>query len=156
MGEEGRIQGVWLKRLRVVPDERGWLMEVLRRDDEGFLRFGQAYVTTTYPGVVKGWHMHRKQSDFIACIGGMLKLVLYDPREGSPTKGKVEEYFLGIHNPLLVRVPENVYHGWKCVGPEAAVVLNVPTEPYDHASPDEVRLDPHTGGIPYDWTRKDR
>ena len=75
------IDGVWVKDLRFIPDERGRLMEILRRDDEGFERFGQVYLSTTYPGVVKGWHLHKVQDDFFACVRGMVKLVIYDARE---------------------------------------------------------------------------
>jgi dTDP-4-dehydrorhamnose 3,5-epimerase len=150
-----RIEGVQVKPLKVVPDERGWLMEVLRSDDEGlFTRFGQVYVSATYPGVVKAWHYHTKQTDNFACMAGMIKLVLVDTREGSPTRDMVNEFFLGVHNPMLVQVPKLVYHGWKCIGLEPSLVINVPDEPYDRAHPDERRLDPH-GTLPYDWARQD-
>jgi dTDP-4-dehydrorhamnose 3,5-epimerase len=149
------IQGVSTKTLRVVPDERGWLMEILRADDaQMFEKFGQVYVSATYPGVVKAWHYHTRQVDFFACVAGMVKLVMVDTREESPTRGAVNELFIGEHNPTLVRVPNLVYHGWKCVGTGVALVVNVPTEPYRHGDPDEYRLEPH-GTLPYDWNRKD-
>jgi dTDP-4-dehydrorhamnose 3,5-epimerase len=148
------IQGVNTRALRVVPDERGWLMEILRADDELFQKFGQVYVSATYPGVVKAWHYHKVQVDHFACVTGMVKLVLIDTREGSPTRGAVNEFFIGIQNPMLVQVPNLVYHGWKCISDEPSLVVNVPTEPYRHKDPDEYRLDPH-GTLPYDWTRKD-
>jgi dTDP-4-dehydrorhamnose 3,5-epimerase len=152
---ESRIAGVKTKALRVIPDERGWLMEILRADDtEFFTRFGQVYTSATYPGVVKAWHYHRRQVDNFACIAGMIKLVLVDTRPGSPTNGAINEFFIGTNGPLLVQVPNLVYHGWKCISPEVALVINVPTEPYDYADPDEHRLDPHAT-LPYDWTRKD-
>ena len=150
-----RIDGVKVKSLRTIPDERGWLMEILRADEsEFFAKFGQAYASATYPGVVKAWHYHRKQTDNFACLAGMIKLVLVDTREGSPTKGAVNEYFLGTEQRILVQIPPLVYHGWKCISTEMSVVLNLPTEPYHYAEPDEYRLDPH-GTLPYDWTRKD-
>ena len=90
------IDGVEVKELRVIPDERGSLMEILRKDDEIFQQFGQVYMTTTYPNVVKAWHYHKIQTDNVTVVKGMLKLVLYDPREGSPTKGEINEFFL-IH-----------------------------------------------------------
>jgi dTDP-4-dehydrorhamnose 3,5-epimerase len=149
------IDGVRTKRLRVMPDERGWLMEILRVDEaELFTRFGQVYVSATYPGVVKAWHYHRHQVDNFACVAGMVKLVLVDTREGSPTEGAVNEFFLGTHNPTLVQVPNLVYHGWKCIGSEVSLVVNVPNEPYRYADPDEFRLAPH-GTLAYDWVRKD-
>lgn len=150
------IDGVQTKTLRVIPDERGRLMEVLRCDDPLFRRFGQAYITTAYPGVVKAWHFHKKQHDNLAVVKGMLKLVLYDDRPGSPTRGQLQEFFIGDYNPLLVQVPPGVYHGFKNIGAEEALVLNCATEPYNRAEPDEYRLDPHTTKIPYDWARKDK
>lgn len=150
------IHGVRTKRLRVIPDERGRLMEMLRSDDDLFVRFGQTYVSVTYPGVVKAWHYHREQIDHFVCVHGMIKLALYDPREDSPTRGLVNEMYIGVHNPVLVQIPNGVYHGWMCVSEEESIVVNVPTELYDYDDPDEVRVDPHDNDIPYDWARKDR
>ncbi|HBL23299.1 MAG TPA: dTDP-4-dehydrorhamnose 3,5-epimerase [Deltaproteobacteria bacterium] len=149
------IDGVAAKTLNVIPDERGRLMEILRSDDDIFTQFGQVYMTTTYPGVVKAWHYHKKQEDFIACIKGMIKLVLYDDREGSPTRGQIDEFYVGDHRPRLVRVPRMVYHGWKCISPDEALIINAPTMVYNYREPDEFRIDPHINDIPYDWERKD-
>jgi dTDP-4-dehydrorhamnose 3,5-epimerase len=154
-GSRRLIEGVKSKTLRVIPDDRGWLMEILRADDpELFTRFGQVYVSATYPGVVKAWHYHERQVDNFACITGMVKLVLIDTRPGSPTEGTVNEFWIGAQNPMVVQVPNLVYHGWKNIGQEVALVLNVPTEPYRYGDPDEYRIEPH-GTLPYDWTRKD-
>jgi dTDP-4-dehydrorhamnose 3,5-epimerase len=145
------IDGAWVKSLAVIPDERGRLMEILRADDDGFVRFGQVYISTTYPGVVKAWHLHKVQDDNFACVKGMVKLVLYDARDDSPTKGTLTEYFIGDHNPKLIRVPAGVYHGWKCVSEEESIVVNIPTEPYNRESPDEYRAAWNTPDIPYSW-----
>jgi dTDP-4-dehydrorhamnose 3,5-epimerase len=149
------ILGVRTKPLKVVPDERGRLMEMLRADDELFLKFGQVYLTAAYPGVVKAWHYHEKQTDHFVCVRGMMKVVLYDDREGSPTRGMLNEFFVGDHNPLLIQIPPLVFHGFKCVSETEALVVNIPTEVYDHARPDEFRLDADDPRIPYDWARKD-
>ena len=149
------INGVRTKSLKVIPDERGRVMEILRADDNLFLKFGQVYITTTYPGAVKAWHYHKVQTDHIVAAQGMIKLVLYDPREDSPTKGEMNEFFIGIHHPLLVQVPPGIYHGWKCISEEEAIIINIPSEAYDHQTPDEYRLPPHGRDIPYDWKRKD-
>ena len=155
MKADRRIDGVQVKPLRVVPDERGWLMEILRADDRAlFTKFGQVYASATYPGVVKAWHFHARQTDNFACVAGMIKLVLVDTRDGSPTRDTVNEFFLGVHNPVLVQVPKLVYHGWKCISAEPSLVINVPDEPYDRDNPDERRLAPH-GTLPYDWARQD-
>jgi dTDP-4-dehydrorhamnose 3,5-epimerase len=149
------IEGVKIKKLKVIPDERGRVMEILRRDDGLFQNFGQVYMTTTYPGVVKAWHKHKKQADNIACVSGMIKMALYDGRPGSPTFKEINEFYLGVHNASLIQVPAGVYHGWMCVSQEEAIIINVPTEMYDYKQPDEQRLDPHRNDIPYDWERKD-
>jgi dTDP-4-dehydrorhamnose 3,5-epimerase len=149
------IDGVKMKPLRLVADERGWLMELLRVDEADlFTSFGQVYVSATYPGVVKGWHYHRRQVDNFACVAGMVKLVLIDTRVGSPTEGTVNEFVIGVLNPMLIQVPNLVYHGWKCISVEPSLVVNVPNEPYHRDAPDEYRLEPH-GTLPYDWSRKD-
>jgi len=148
------IDGMKIKKLKVIPDERGRLMEILRGDEEMFQKFGQVYMTTTYPGVIKAWHYHKIQTDNIAVVKGMLKVALYDPREGSPTRGEVDEFFIGEHNPLLIQVPPQVYHGWKCISEQEAIVINCPTEPYNYKNPDEYRLPFDTDQIPYDWTIK--
>jgi dTDP-4-dehydrorhamnose 3,5-epimerase len=149
------IDGVKVKKLRVIPDERGRLMEILRSDDELFEKFGQVYMTSAYPGVVKAWHYHKVQADNIAVVKGMMKLVLYDARNGSPTKGEVNEFFIGESNPLLVHVPKDVCHGFKCISKKESIAINCPTELYNYDEPDEYRIDPHDNDIPYDWARKD-
>lgn len=145
------IDGVGTKILKMVPDERGWLMEILRCDDEIFKSFGQVYVTTAYPGVVKAWHYHRKQTDNFTCIKGMMKVALYDGRNGSRTYGEVNEFFVGERNPLLISVPPLIYHGFKAIGDETAYFINIPTRAYDYEEPDEYRLPPDTDMIPYNW-----
>ena len=150
------ISGVKVKRLRLIPDERGRLMEILRNDDEEFfLEFGQVYVTTAYPGVTKAWHYHKHQTDTFAVVSGMMKVVLYDGREGSVTFGEINEFFMGEQNPLLIQVPKGVYHGFKCISEKESIVVNIPDKVYNYAAPDEYRVAPHGSEIPYDWSRKD-
>lgn len=146
------IEGTMVKRLKVIPDERGHLMEILRSDDPEFRRFGQAYITTVFPGVVKAWHCHRLQFDNLACIKGQVKLALYDGRAGSPSYGNIQTLYMGEHQSLLVHVPPGVYHGFKGIGAEEAIVFNCPTEPYNTIEPDELRLPPDDPGIGYDWS----
>ena len=145
------IQDVSLKKLRVIPDERGRLMEIMRRDEPEFKEFGQVYMTTNYPGVVKAWHYHKRQWDNVVCVKGMIKLVLYDFREGSSTKSELNEFFIGEYNPALIVIPPGVYHGWKCVSETESLVINIPSEPYDPECPDEFRLPYDTEEIPYNW-----
>ena len=149
------IKDVVVKKLRPIPDERGRLMEILRSDDDIFQKFGQAYVTVGYPGVVKGWHYHKKQDDYFCALSGMLKVVLYDPREDSPTKGEINEFFMGVHNPILLKIPRFVYHGFKAIGTTEGMILNIPTEAYNHDEPDEYRVHPFDNDIPYEWDVKE-
>ena len=148
------IEGVGIKRLKVIPDERGHVMEILRSDDEFFEKFGQVYLTTTLPGVVKAWHLHKIQDDNVACVKGMIKLALCDLREDSPTHGEVMEIFMGEHKPILVHIPKEVYHGWKCVSENEAYIINCPTELFNYQKPDEHRLPYDADKIPYDWKIK--
>ncbi len=149
------IAGVKTKKLKVIPDERGRLMEMLRADDDLFIRFGQVYMTSAYPGVVKAWHYHKKQVDNFVVVRGMMKVVLYDGRKNSSTFREINEFFMGEQNPILLQIPAYVYHGFKCIGEREAIVINCPTEVYSYQEPDEYRLPPHGGEIPYDWARKD-
>ena len=95
------MEGVAVKQLKTVPDKRGWLMELLRSDWKCFQNFEQTYVTSVYPQVVKAWHMHKKQTDNMSCIKGMVKLVLNDDREASNTKNRIDALFIGERNPAL-------------------------------------------------------
>ncbi len=149
------IDGIEIKELKVWPDERGRLMEILRSDDKEFKKFGQIYMSTTMPGVVKGWHFHDIQWDHICCITGTIKIAAYDERKDSKTKGEINEFYAGIHSPKLIMMPPGVWHGWKCVSTEEAMVVNIVSEVYNKNKPDEHRIDPHNNHIPYNWERKD-
>ena len=143
MSGSTRIRGVQVKPLKVVADEPDWLMEILRSDDsELFSRFGQVYGSATYPGLVKARHYHEKQTDNVACIAGMIKLGLVDMREDSPNRNVVNEFFLGMHSPLIVQEPNRVYHGLKCPSVEPSLVIDVPDEPYNRSEPDRASARP--------------
>lgn len=146
------IAGVQVKQLKLIPDERGFLMEMLRSDWPEFERFGQAYVTACYPGVIKAWHYHKKQTDHFVCISGMAKVVLYDDRSGSPTRGYINEFHIGRLNPMLVKIPHLIYHGFTAEGTQEALIVNMPTELYNYKEPDEHRLPYDDSAIPYDWS----
>src|SRR5262245_29223337 len=149
------IDGVIVHALRQIPDDRGTVMHMLRATDPHFSGFGEVYFSTIYPGVVKGWHLHRRMTINYAVPKGRIKLVLYDDREGSRTKGTLEELYLGEGNYVLVQVPPLVWNGFKGVGVEVAIVANCASIVHD---PDEiVRLDPMNNDlIPYDWSLKHR
>ena len=152
--KEKIIEGVKIKELKFIPDERGRLIEILRKDDLIFESFGQVYVTTAYPNVVKAWHLHKKQDDFISCIKGMIKFVLFDQRKKSKTNGIINEFFIGEYNPMLIKIPANVWHGFKCISNEEAIVINIPTRAYNKNNPDEFRMPYNSKKIGYDWELK--
>lgn len=149
------IEGVEIKKLMSIPDERGRILHMLRKDDEIFEKFGEIYFSMCYPGIVKGWHYHKKQTDNISVIKGMMKIVLYDMRENSKTKGEIQEFFVGEQNHILIKIPPGVVHGFKAIGIEPAIAANCATEPYNHDKPDEFRIDPYDKSIPYDWRLKE-
>lgn len=148
------IDGVIIKDLKVIPDERGLLMEMWRSDDPDFERFGQCYVTMVYPGVVKAWHYHRKQTDHFVCVGGMAKVVLHDDREGSPTRGETNEFVIGWQRQRMIVIPKGVYHGFTALGTEPAFIINIPDEVYVYDEPDEFRRPFDDPAIGYDWSVK--
>ena len=119
-----RIDGVLVTPLARIADERGTILHMLRADDPHFLGFGEIYFSTVYPGVIKGWHIHREMTLNYACIHGRIKLVLFDDREGSPTKGELMEIFLGPDNHSLVQIPPGIWNGFKGLGSEMAIVAN--------------------------------
>jgi dTDP-4-dehydrorhamnose 3,5-epimerase len=136
--------------LRRIPDERGAVFHMLREDDVAFERFGEIYFSLVYPGVIKGWHLHHRMTLNYAVPTGMVKLVCYDDREGSPTRGVVQELHVGELNYVLITIPPLIWNGFKGVGPGPAVVANCATIAHD---PTEIeRIDPLSGQIPYDWS----
>ncbi|MFH1338462.1 MAG: dTDP-4-dehydrorhamnose 3,5-epimerase family protein [Candidatus Omnitrophota bacterium] len=148
------IEGVRVKVLKVIPDNRGRLMEILRCDDEMFEEFGQVYMTTAYPGIIKAWHYHKLQSDNISCVSGKILFALYDDRNGSPTYGEINDFIISPEEPKLIHIPKEVYHGFKNIGDTEAIVINTVTEPYNHKNPDEYRVDAFDEKIGYKWDKK--
>jgi dTDP-4-dehydrorhamnose 3,5-epimerase len=143
------IEGVRIVPRARIPDERGTVLHMLKATDPEFLGFGEIYFSTVYPGIVKGWHRHAEMTLNYACIHGRIKLVLFDDREGSPTRGEVMERFLGPDDYSLVQIPPGVWNGMKGIGTEAAIVANCSTHPHDPSR--SSRLDPFDNDIPYDW-----
>ncbi|HEY9850462.1 MAG TPA: dTDP-4-dehydrorhamnose 3,5-epimerase family protein [Leptolyngbyaceae cyanobacterium] len=148
------IDGVLIHPLKQISDERGKVMHMMRCDDPHFEKFGEIYFSVVYPNVIKGWHLHKEMTLNYAVVSGTIKLVLYDDRSDSPTKGNLQEIFLGDSNYALVKIPFGIWNGFKGVGIVPAIVANCATIPH---RPDEiVRLDPFDNSIPYDWSLKHR
>ena len=145
------IEGVVIKNLKPILDERGYIQECFRSDWPMYKKFGQTYITIAFPNVVKAWHVHKIQTDNMICISGNGKLVLRDNRKESPTYTKLMEIFFGEKNPLLVTIPPNIWHGFKAIGQKKIIVINCPTELFNYDNPDEYRLPFDTSEIEYDW-----
>jgi dTDP-4-dehydrorhamnose 3,5-epimerase len=146
------IDGVEIVQLKIIPDERGRVMHMMKSTDKVFEKFGEIYFSVIYPGVIKGWHMHKKMIINYAVPSGKIKLVLFDTREKSKTKGEIMEIFIGEDNYSLVKVPAFVWNGFKGIGITHSIVANCSSIPHDPT--EVVRLDPFSKEIPYNWELK--
>jgi|TARA_B110000037_G_C17116984_1_gene504192 dTDP-4-dehydrorhamnose 3,5-epimerase len=146
------IDGVQITRLRKIPDERGGIYHMLKESDPHFIKFGEIYFSIAYPGVVKGWHEHTKQTQNYAVIDGMIKLVLFDNRKDSKTFNKVHELFIGEENYSLITIPTGIIMGYKCIGTKKSILANCSTLTHD---PNEmINYDPLGNKVPYKWDLK--
>lgn len=147
------IEGVEVRELQVNADERGCLVEIFREDWKLYdAEPRMSYYSLTYPGIIRAWHKHnRGQIDHFVCPKGTIKVGIYDERPESPTQGEVNTFVIGEHNRQAIRVPGECWHGFKCIGDESAMLINFPSELYDHDNPDEERLPYDTHRIPLDW-----
>ncbi|MBA3656430.1 MAG: dTDP-4-dehydrorhamnose 3,5-epimerase family protein [Gemmatimonadaceae bacterium] len=148
------IEGVSVTPLKQTFDERGRVMHMLREDSPGFTRFGEIYFSSTHPGAIKAWHLHKRMTLNYAVVYGEIKLVLYDDREGSKSRGALQELFLSPENYNLVTVPPLIWNGFKGIGDKSAILANCATLPHD---PEEIeRKSPFDESIPYDWQIRHR
>ena len=148
------IKGVMITPLKQIIDERGKVMHMLRCDEEIFQKFGEIYFSCVHPGVIKGWHIHKRMTLNYAVPHGKIEFVLYDDRLKSPTKGELQKFLLSPDNYMLVTVPPMVWNGFKGLGNEMTIVANCATIPHD---PEEIeRIDPFDSSIPYNWEVKSK
>ena len=148
------IQGVKITPLKQIIDERGQVMLMMRTDDKIFKNFGEIYFSCTHPGVVKAWHMHKKMTLNYAIISGQLKIVLFDDRKKSSTKGTLQEIYMSTENYFLLSVPPLIWNGFKGIGTETSIVANCSDIPHDKN--EMVRMNPNSNKIPYKWELKHR
>ena len=147
------IDGVVLKQLKQIRDDRGYLMEMLRSDWPEFknCKFGQCYVTVCNPRIAKAWHYHKKQTDRFVVVKGMARIALFDARKKSKTKGELNEFVIGEDNPALLVIPKGIVHGFTSANEQPAYIVNIPNQLYNYSKPDEFRIPFDTKDIPYDW-----
>jgi dTDP-4-dehydrorhamnose 3,5-epimerase len=148
-----RISGVRLRRPPTHADGRGTLTEIYdlrwRFDDDPLV---YVYHVTVGPGQVKGWVAHRLQSDRLFVYAGVLRIVLYDGRTDSPTRGTVNVFHLGGHDRALLSIPAGVWHAVQNVGADEGAFVNLPSRPYVHEDPDKHRLPLDNDVIPFRLT----
>lgn len=149
-----KIEGVEINPLKKIPDDRGSIYHMLRNDDPVFESFGEIYFSKIYPNVIKAWHLHKEMTLNYAVVSGMIKLVLHDDRQNSTTRGVTEEIYLGDENYCLVKIPPQIWNGFKCVGSSHALVANCSSIP--HTKEEIVYLDPFDESIGYSWDLKHR
>ena len=146
------IEGVITTPLKQIPDDRGMVMHMLRKDSKNFSKFGEIYFSTVYPDKVKGWHLHKKMTLNYAVIFGEIKLVLYDVRPNSKTKGEIQEFFLSPKNYKLITVPPLIWNGFMGMGDKTSIVANCADLPYDDTEIE--RKSPLDDDIFYNWKSK--
>lgn len=144
------IEGIIITPLKQIVDERGKIMHMLRRDSDVFKSFGEIYFSTVNPQFIKAWHKHKEATLNYVCVKGEVKLVLFDDREGSPTKGEYQELILSPKNYFLVTIPPNIWNGFKGIDKSESIITNCLTLP--HNEKEMVRRDPHDKYFKYDWS----
>lgn len=147
--QEPNIEGVKIVPKKMIVDERGKIMHMLKSTDDEFIEFGEIYFSTAWPGAVKAWHIHQWMTVNNVVLVGHAKLVMYDIREDSPTKGNLLEVYLGEDNHVLVQIPPGIANGYKAYGDKEVVLANCGTHPHDPT--EMLRMPPFTDEIPYDW-----
>lgn len=150
------ISGVKIKQLKVFSDDRGFIIEVVKDGEEVFVGIKQTTYTETYPGVIKAFHWHKKQTDVWFVASGMAQVVLYDLREDSPTHGQANVFYLGEQNRAVLLIPPGVAHGYRVLGVKPVKLFYHTDQAYDPQNPDEERISFDDPTIGFDWITKNR
>ena len=143
------IDGVKINKKKQIIDKRGKIMHMLRVDDKELIKFGEIYFSYTYPGAIKAWHRHKEMTLTYAAVSGKIKLVLFDDRKNSPSKGKLEEIFLSDEDYFTVTVPPLIWNGFKSIENKSAIVANCTDTP--HSENEIERRKYNDPNIPYNW-----
>jgi len=150
------IEGLIFRATRPVPHDDGHVTEVARAAWEGLGGpIVQVHITTTLPGRVRAWGLHSLGTDRLFVVAGLVRIAVFDGREGSTTRGLMNVFTVSERNPGLLIIPPNLYHGWKNIGTEEATIINMPTRMYDYDSPDALDLPWDSEAarriVPYRW-----
>ncbi len=143
------IDGVSIIPLKQIKDERGMVMHMLRADQEHFKQFGEIYFSVVNPGVIKGWKKHKLMYQNFAVPVGEIKIVIYDDRDNSATKGYIQTIEVGLNKYSLIQIPNLVWYGFKGLSEEPAMIANCATLP--HIPDETINLPLDTAQIPFYW-----
>jgi len=147
-----QIEGVVIRRLPPIEDERGEVVEVYR-PSWGLHPDPLVYIyqVSLRPHAIKGWVVHERQDDRFFVSRGVIRWALYDHREDSPTHKLLNLFTFSERNRALLIIPKGVFHAAQNVGDTEAVFINMPTQAYNHADPDKYRLPLKNDLIPFDF-----
>ena len=143
------IHDVKITPLKIISDNRGKVIHMLRTDSQVFEKFGEIYFSTIYHQSIKGWHLHKESTLNYVCIKGKVKLVLFDNRKESSTKGVYQELILSPEDYFLVTIPPNIWNGFKGLDKAESIIANCLTLPHDEK--EIVRKDPFDKSFSYKW-----
>lgn len=145
------LDGVKLSYPKTVFDERGTVRHIISSLDPDFTRFGDVYCTSVYKGVIKGWHGYYTKTLHYVVLHGIIKLVLYDNREKSPSYQDFQEVFMSHENYVRLTIPPGVFTAFRGLYEPYSIAVICTTEPYSEEG--TIRLPIKT--FEYDWTVKD-
>ena len=143
------IEGVEITPLKIISDDRGSVMHMMRNDSKVFDKFGEIYFSTIFKGKIKAWHLHKQATLNYACVYGEVKLVLFDERKGSSTFGEYQELLLSLKNYNLITIPPNIWNGFKGYNDQFSIIANCLNLP--HNEKEMVRLDVKDNRFEYHW-----
>lgn len=144
------IEGVIVTPLKIISDDRGAVLHMLRNDSEGYSKFGECYFSEVLPGKIKAWKRHTIQTQNFAVPIGTMRVVIFDDRPGSPSRSQIMEVDLGRpHAYSRITIPPLLWYGFKCISKETALLSNCADYPHDKAESETIDL--HDPLIPYSW-----
>tara|TARA_X000000950_G_C13823432_1_gene622916 strand:+ start:15 stop:458 length:444 start_codon:yes stop_codon:yes gene_type:complete len=143
------IEGIKITPLKIISDDRGSVMHMLRSDGDVFQKFGEIYFSTIFKDSIKAWHLHKEATLNYACIFGKVKLALYDDRVQSVSYGIYQELYLSLDSYSLITIPPNIWNGFKGLNDNHSIIANCLTLP--HNEKEMVRMDPYDPKFKYQW-----
>jgi len=145
-----KIEKLEIFPLKKIADERGMVLHMIKNSSPYFSKFGEIYFSIVNPGIIKGWKFHKEMTQYFAVPSGEMKLVFFDDREGSATRGNIKEIILGLDNYYLVKVPPQIWYAFQAISSTAALMANCADRPHDPL--ESITKEIGTTEIPYTWS----